>query len=169
MFQATPTFLTGGALHPYQLDGLNWLLMRHKRGQNMILAVRPHSLSYFFLVFLVCFLVRFLLFCCFVVFFVSSGSAPESVFRSRPCTHITFVVVERSGSTAQLMRHKRGQDMFLAVRPLLLSLFCFVAETGASMHNADSRPLSLLFGSVLFWVLSGGRQCCRVHCSVTTS
>lgn len=53
MFQATPTFLTGGALHPYQLDGLNWLLMRHKRGQNIILAVRPYSLLYFFLVFLV--------------------------------------------------------------------------------------------------------------------
>ena len=37
-YDATPAFLSGGALHPYQLDGLNWLLLRVKREQNMILA-----------------------------------------------------------------------------------------------------------------------------------
>lgn len=28
----------GGALHPYQLDGLNWLLLQSRRKHNMILA-----------------------------------------------------------------------------------------------------------------------------------
>ena len=34
----TPAFLTGGELHSYQLDGLNWMLLRYRRRQNMILA-----------------------------------------------------------------------------------------------------------------------------------
>jgi Chromo (CHRromatin Organisation MOdifier) domain/SNF2-related domain len=37
-YSATPDFLAGGELHPYQLDGLNWLLLRVRRGQSMILA-----------------------------------------------------------------------------------------------------------------------------------
>jgi hypothetical protein len=37
-FQSTPDFLAGGILHPYQLEGLNWLLLCFKRKQNMILA-----------------------------------------------------------------------------------------------------------------------------------
>lgn len=34
----TPAFLAGGSLHSYQLDGLNWMLLRFRRRQNMILA-----------------------------------------------------------------------------------------------------------------------------------
>lgn len=34
----TPAFLAGGELHSYQLEGLNWMLLRHRRQQNMILA-----------------------------------------------------------------------------------------------------------------------------------
>lgn len=37
-FTETPACLEGGELHSYQLDGLNWMLLRHRRGQNMILA-----------------------------------------------------------------------------------------------------------------------------------
>jgi hypothetical protein len=37
-FKSTPAFLAGGLLHPYQLEGLNWLLLRFNRNQNMILA-----------------------------------------------------------------------------------------------------------------------------------
>ena len=37
-YSETPAFLPGGVLHPYQLDGLNWLLLRYHRKQNMILA-----------------------------------------------------------------------------------------------------------------------------------
>eukprot|EP00892_Ulva_mutabilis_P003926 jgi/Ulvmu1/1905/UM012_0064.1 len=37
-FTETPVCLRGGELHSYQLDGLNWMLLRHRRQQNMILA-----------------------------------------------------------------------------------------------------------------------------------
>lgn len=37
-FETTPAFLRGGALHAYQLEGLNWMLLSIRRGANMILA-----------------------------------------------------------------------------------------------------------------------------------
>ena len=37
-YAETPACLAGGQLHPYQLDGLNWMLLRVRRGQSMVLA-----------------------------------------------------------------------------------------------------------------------------------
>ncbi|KAK9805875.1 hypothetical protein WJX73_000130 [Symbiochloris irregularis] len=37
-FLETPSFLAGGALHSYQLEGLNWLLHAWEQHQNVILA-----------------------------------------------------------------------------------------------------------------------------------
>ena len=37
-FAETPSFLKGGSLHPYQLEGLNWVLHAWQQQQNVILA-----------------------------------------------------------------------------------------------------------------------------------
>lgn len=34
----TPDFLSGGTLHGYQLEGLNWLVNKHAAGEAVILA-----------------------------------------------------------------------------------------------------------------------------------
>jgi SNF2 family DNA or RNA helicase len=38
IFDVQPEFLTGGTLHEYQLEGLNWLRFKHSQGTNAILA-----------------------------------------------------------------------------------------------------------------------------------
>jgi SNF2 family DNA or RNA helicase len=38
IFDVQPDFLTGGVLHEYQLEGLNWLRFQHNKGTNAILA-----------------------------------------------------------------------------------------------------------------------------------
>ena len=38
IFDVQPDFLTGGTLHAYQLEGLNWLRFQHSKGTNAILA-----------------------------------------------------------------------------------------------------------------------------------
>jgi hypothetical protein len=35
---ATPDWCCGGSLHPYQLEGLNWMHHKAQAGQNLILA-----------------------------------------------------------------------------------------------------------------------------------
>ena len=37
-FMATPDHLAGGQLHPYQLEGLNWLVHSWQQRQHIILA-----------------------------------------------------------------------------------------------------------------------------------
>lgn len=37
-FTTTPSFLRGGTLHPYQLEGLNWLYHKWSERENVILA-----------------------------------------------------------------------------------------------------------------------------------
>jgi hypothetical protein len=37
-FMATPDHLAGGQLHPYQLEGLNWLVHSWQQRQHVILA-----------------------------------------------------------------------------------------------------------------------------------
>ncbi|KAK9828698.1 hypothetical protein WJX72_001585 [[Myrmecia] bisecta] len=37
-FSGTPDFLTGGSLHPYQLEGLNWLFFAWEQRKHVILA-----------------------------------------------------------------------------------------------------------------------------------
>lgn len=37
-WDATPEFVSGGELHPYQLEGLNWLYHKHQVKDNVILA-----------------------------------------------------------------------------------------------------------------------------------
>lgn len=37
-FQDTPPFLVGGSLHPYQLEGLNWLYNAWEQEKHVILA-----------------------------------------------------------------------------------------------------------------------------------
>lgn len=37
-FEATPDFVQGGSLHPYQLEGLNWLYHKAQSRHNAILA-----------------------------------------------------------------------------------------------------------------------------------
>ena len=37
-FTETPAHLTGGTLHPYQLEGLNWLVHSWQQRQHVILA-----------------------------------------------------------------------------------------------------------------------------------
>jgi hypothetical protein len=46
-FLSTPTWLTGagGELHPYQLEGLNWLYHKWTSRQNVILADEVRRLS----------------------------------------------------------------------------------------------------------------------------
>jgi SNF2 family DNA or RNA helicase len=38
IYDVQPDFLTGGTLHAYQLEGLNWLRFQHSQGTNAILA-----------------------------------------------------------------------------------------------------------------------------------
>lgn len=38
MFKSTPSFISGGELHPYQLEGLNWLKFKWHQEENIILA-----------------------------------------------------------------------------------------------------------------------------------
>eukprot|EP00210_Caulerpa_lentillifera_P004800 g4582.t1 len=38
MFESTPSFISGGSLHPYQLEGLNWLKFKWHQEENIILA-----------------------------------------------------------------------------------------------------------------------------------
>jgi SNF2 family DNA or RNA helicase len=38
IYDVQPDFLTGGTLHAYQLEGLNWLRFKHSQGTNAILA-----------------------------------------------------------------------------------------------------------------------------------
>ena len=37
-YSDTPPFLKGGTLHPYQLEGLNWLLFAWRQHKHVILA-----------------------------------------------------------------------------------------------------------------------------------
>lgn len=37
-FESTPDFVQGGSLHPYQLEGLNWLYHKAQSKHNAILA-----------------------------------------------------------------------------------------------------------------------------------
>lgn len=37
-YSETPPFLAGGKLHPYQLEGLNWLLFAWRQHKHVILA-----------------------------------------------------------------------------------------------------------------------------------
>lgn len=37
-WHSTPEWLTGGTLHPYQLEGLNWLYHKYCTGEAVILA-----------------------------------------------------------------------------------------------------------------------------------
>jgi chromodomain-helicase-DNA-binding protein 4 len=37
-YSETPAFLEGGTLHPYQLEGLNWLLFAWREQKHVILA-----------------------------------------------------------------------------------------------------------------------------------
>eukprot|EP00775_Hariotina_reticulata_P005695 gene5695-5933_t len=37
-FETTPDFVAGGPLHPYQLEGLNWLYHKAQTGDNVVLA-----------------------------------------------------------------------------------------------------------------------------------